>query len=316
MLMNHVYDEGVMLNILLNNCEGEPKQAIADIDDIGHRRPKRALKEVWKRLDELYGNEAEPVERLLAEIRDFKPISDADNEYNTKALMKLAQICQRIEMANQDRHETRHFTSQIGIKTLVDKTPPRFQSKWRDFVVTCEEQDCKPSFSNFRRRLDRLIKSRTLPMYRKTAVSTKVFVTGTEDEPEDNTKTLATATGDPTAKPSTSARPGVSKSMNATRTPSCAVHRDSLSHSTVECRAFARMTPAARGDSIRSSSCCYRCLAPGHSARECQTDFKCSNCQRVSHHSLLCYSPQVATLPSTGAAAHTTMAAEANVAHE
>ena len=287
----NIRDEQTIIDVLASNCEGEPHKAIADIDDVGHRRPKQTLKEIWRRLDETYGNDAEPIERVLNEIREFKPISDAENEANLKALIKLSQICQKIKVANLDSRDTHHFTSQIGIKSLVEKTPPRFQQKWRDFVVSREEKGRKATLEHFDDKLSYLIKVRSHPLYKKSSASTstKALATSVKSSHENGTKTSnISATHKPNSA-SASSRPSASSANVDAKTWTCVIHGERSLHPTTECKAFAKLKIYDRGEAVKKSSCCLRCFSPTHSLKDCKKNIKCSHCQRTNHHSLLCF---------------------------
>ena len=58
--------------------------------------------------------------------------------------------------------------------------------------------------------------------------------------------------------------------------PKCAAC--SGAHNVEKCQAFASMEASAKRKALMGVGACFRCGAPGHLARYCKTDVKCSEC--------------------------------------
>ena len=240
----------------------------------------------------MYGNEAEPIEKILQEIRDLKSIGETDNESNLKGLIKLSQLCQRIEVANLENDDLRHFSSQIGIKTIVEKAPPRMQRAWASFVVKREKKGKKATLKHFQERLSDEITAKTHPIYRKhtTTPSTKALATDTRPFRRDNSEaTVAQETSNATSGSPRAPKKGSGTPSSRDKRKSCAVHGDKVHHDTAACKVFRNNSIPERNEAIKKANHCIKCLKPGHQYKTCKHSVKCSVCQGTNHHKLLCY---------------------------
>ena len=77
---------------------------------------------------------------------------------------------------------------------------------------------------------------------------------------------------------------GATPSTTATELPKCI--SCSQAHGVEDCATFKALSVEARKKACSDAGACYRCGAPGHLARRCRSDAKCTTCNK-GHKTIL-----------------------------
>ena len=86
---------------------------------------------------------------------------------------------------------------------------------------------------------------------------------------------------------------GAASTATTTESPKCV--SCSQAHGVEECATFKALSVEAKKKTCNDAGACYRCGAPGHLARRCRTDAKCTTCNKA--HKTILHEIQVQRAP-------------------
>ena len=243
-------DEEDILNELAHWFKGIAKTYI-DIHRASEN-PKKALKKVWKKLDQHYAQNAESATEKLEKIIKEGPLSGEDAEgYNILAA-KLETAYEEVKAAGLEKE----FDAFHIIKRIVKEKIPHSADKFFEQDVARKIAD--KAFATKFRHLVSLINMRAQVLTAKGKVFEK-------NSTKQTAKLAATTT-----QPSYSERLRNSPKQQQRQLPqkkTCLVCK--YQHSTTECNVLSNLPMSLREQELRKNGLCFHCFQHGHLARNC-----------------------------------------------
>ena len=226
---------------VLRTCLGESvKNAIMNIHD--------NIDEIWKRLDERYGDPSRVADMVVNDIRRLRYIKEGDN----KAFIVLVETIERgyrdlvllgIEME----------ISNTGTVSIVEeKLPKDIRREWPNEVnkegSKVDLRNKFPSLMHFLLEQRKIIEYEFSDLRSIEIYKSKVHLINDENEDREEDGAVLQVS-----------------SYNQ----KCLVHENSSSHTTEECRNFMGMDVRTRIQLVRDRKGCWSCLKSGHRSAEC-----------------------------------------------
>ena len=271
-----IYDAQTVIDVLINNSEGRPKELIEQISNSGNQSPDAALACIWEMLERKYGSPEQASEALHQQVNDFKPVQDSRSEAEKNALENLLVLCNKILLASKTSASSAWYTSNTGISLLCQKTPRPFQDRWRKEHTRLMEARKPITLEAFTTVFQRYVSEVTNPAFR-------------EYQPRPKTRALLTSTASTDSKAPRKERstptPEASSSKSSLRCPMC----DSQYHSALyRCSEFRKLNNSERWSKVKRLGCCSRCLTTGHKRDQCPKQWNCLKCDSSEHNFRLC----------------------------
>ena len=207
------------------------------------------LNQIFKRLDEKYGDPTKMVDSIITEIQRFRKIENDD----TKRLIDFINL---IERASHDLDNVK-MGSEINntnvVSMIESKLPKCLALNWyRHIHSSVAEIDRSKKFPSL---LKYMITERNALEYGQSDL--RLFT---------ERKIV---------------------SINHVKVVKCLIHKDD-SHNTSECSSYLSYTIDQRFDLLKSNRACFSCLSGGHLSFDCRNRIKCivDNCGWFHHVSL------------------------------
>ena len=151
---------------ILRSClEKEPAETVKGVDD--------DIKEMWKRLDEKYGDPAKLTDAIINTIQDIRPIEEGENE-------RLIVLINAVEDGYKDLKKLgleREITTTSSVSIIERKLPANIKREWAKLVSaddsTVDKTDKFPSLLNFLLSQKRAIEYDTTELRLTTASTMK-----------------------------------------------------------------------------------------------------------------------------------------------
>ena len=217
--------------------------------------------QIWKRLDQKYGNRRKLVDTILHDIKQLKLCND---EQPSKTLIMI----EVLEKAHRDLKilgMEQEICNATIISSIEEKLPAEIEKEWIKLATDIDEneqdREMFPELLNlligFKRRLE--YKHSEIRNGMKTMKGSS-NVTRTSNE---ETTTI-----------------------NASRNQ-CWIHLNE-DHPIWRCEIFKKKSPKERADLAKENNACFKCLEVGHISIFCRRNFKCNQegCGG-RHHALL-----------------------------
>ena len=220
--------------------------------------------EMWKRLDEKYGDEGKMVDIILADVKNFKQIKDNEN----KRLIQFIDVLEKVNLEMKFLGRESELQNTTIVNIIERKLPNDLKMKWIERIY---EQNS---------RVDKLNKFPDLLAF---LLERKLMLEYNEDKLES------------TSEPSRTAKIHLARKQEEVRGPEtmqkattfCLLHSTGV-HKTEDCRLFLQKTVEDRSALVKEKKACFNCLLIGHTARNCRNKAACpkKECGK-NHHKLL-----------------------------
>ena len=271
-----IYDAQTVIDVLINNSEGRPKELIEQISNSGNQSPDAALACIWDMLERKYGSPEQASEALHQQVNDFKPVQDSRSEAEKNALENLLVLCNKILLASKTSASSAWYTSGTGISLLCQKTPKPFQDRWRKEHTRLMEARKPITLEAFTNVFQRYVSEVTNPAFR-------------ELQPRTKTRALLTTTSGTDSKTPRKERSTPTPEVSSSKASSRCLMCSSQSHTALyRCYEFKRLSNAEKWSKVRLLGICHRCLAPGHKRDQCPKQWNCLGCDSSEHNFRLC----------------------------
>ena len=244
---------------ILRSClEKEPAETVKGIDE--------DIKEMWKRLDEKYGDPAKLTDAIINTIQDIRPIKEGENT-------RFIELVDAVEDGYKDLKRLgleREITTTSSVSIIERKLPANIKREWAKLVsadnTMVDKTDKFPSLLNFLLSQKRAIEYDTTEL-RLTTTST---IKGSAHYAKTNK--------DSTQRREDSTRPQNSK---------CLFHRES-DHWTSDCKFYLSKSNEDKMKILKEKGACWSCLRRGHRLLECRKKKPCSvnGCTKWHHQTL------------------------------
>lgn len=275
------------LDLLVKWLGKESSEHVKRIRAVHVTNPRAALHLSWQRLQECYGTPEMVENALFKRLDSFPRLSAKDNV----KLRELSDLLMELLAAKDDGYlpGLAYLDTPRGIKPIVEKLPPGLQEKWLTTGSRFKEQHrvTFPPSSFFVDFINIQAKARNDPSFalssnsqsyskgEKTPLKQSGFKTAVSVHKTDVSATVDADT--------TSATDTEKKDIDPARY--CPVHKKT--HPLEKCRSFRMKTLLERKDILKEHKRCYKCCAPNHLARVCQTTLKCGECESERHCSAM-----------------------------
>ncbi|XP_078370325.1 uncharacterized protein LOC144654092 [Oculina patagonica] len=239
----------------LRSCLGkEPLARVKSVDD--------DIEEMWKRLDEIYGDPTKVADVIINDIRRVKAVKEGEN----KRFVELVNI---IEDGHRDLRRLgleSEIRTTSSVSIIKRKLPTDIRKEWAKLLSSepspVDRTNKFPSLLQFLLTQKRAIEYDSAELRIFSAPTAKVFTH------------YAAATGNKDHQ-----RPG---------TFSKCVFHDNAEHFTSECKLYLSKPVGERIKMLKEKGACWSCLRYGHRLRNCKKAKECgvSNCKKKHHVTL------------------------------
>ena len=219
--------------------------------------------EVWKRLDNKYGNRRKLVDSILTDIKQLKMCND-DQPLKTLAMIEVIEKAYRdLEMLGM----TREINNSTIISSIESKLPSEIEKEWIKLATYLDENN--PEEDRFPELLKLLVEFKRRLEYKHSELRSAA------KESRGRTYLAKDAYDDEVMN-----RVPVQRNR-------CWIHPQE-DHPIWKCEEFRSKEPKERSDIVKENNACFKCLEKGHIARWCRRNFACNHdgCGGP-HHNLL-----------------------------
>ena len=246
---NVMKDEATVSYALRNALRDHIKSLVRNMSD--------DLKEMWRRLEERYGDEGKIVEIVLNDIKHFKPL----RENEERRLLQFIDIIEKANLELKYLNRESEIKNSTIISIIEEKLPDELRRKWIERIYdkdsTIDKKDKFPGFLKFL-------------LERKMVIEYEITLTKrNRDEFKGNVKMTI----------SKNEETDISKIR-------CLLH-PSGAHRTEECRLFLDKNVRERADIVKENRACFNCLNVGHTSRTCRNRNLCSKAECGKNHHVL-----------------------------
>ena len=238
---------------ILTSClKGEALEKVKNVDD--------DIENVWKRLDEIYGDPCKLADEVMNDIKRIDPVMENDDS----SLVSMIDIIERgyrdLKRMNMDGEISNSQT----VSLIEERLPYTIKLKWSKRVKKDGSTICWANkFSNM---MIFLLEQKRIREYANSDIRGNVqetagmsnYVSGHRNQNAD------TSTGS-----------------------SCLVH-SSEKHVTSVCNVYCGMSPKERVELLSKHNACFSCLKPYHRSSQCWKKVKCGveQCEKMHHESI------------------------------
>ncbi|KAJ8020558.1 hypothetical protein HOLleu_40182 [Holothuria leucospilota] len=245
------------VNIIISNVDGDTKSLIKRISDIHVSDPSLGLQRIWAYLDKRHGAKEAVEKELMNKLEDFPRISKNDS----KRLEDYGYLLMEVQYVKETKQYPGLLVldSSRGVQPLVEKLPEWIQKRWRDKGYLYKESH-SVSFPPFGVFVE--------------------FVQGQArvlNDPSFAPVQAKTIKGDSSHKSAVTVRKTEVK--DADKMAKCPIHK--TAHSLQDCRSFREKPIEERTTLVKDNHLCFKCLLPGHLARNCKSAVKCETCGKT-----------------------------------
>ena len=260
---------------VLRSCLGnEPAKAVKSIDD--------DVTEMWKRLDEKYGDPAKVADVIIDGIRRTRMIREGEEK-------RFIEFVETVEDGYRDLKRLgmeAEITTTSSVSIIEKKLPSDVRRKWAERVSaensTVDKSNKFPSLLKF------LQNQRSAMEY--DSASLRATATPWSSPP-------------PKAIHHTVAKEENDLNSQRAALPKCLIHENGK-HSTEDCKVYMSKTLEEKMALLKDKGACWSCLKGGHRARACRAKKPCGiNECPLKHHQSLHEVNQLSTTPANEASA-------------
>ena len=264
LVANEIKKTSTVAYILRDSLSGTPADLVRNIDD--------NLEEMWKRLDEKYGEKTKLIDVVMTDLKRLKPLKNKD-------YVEFIKMVELIERGYRDleRLGLEAEMNATTVSMVEEKLPPDIKMKWSEEVRGKETKSKVESSGKFPYMLEFLLERKGIIEYNIDEMRSYT----PHEKADINHMGLDNSTGD---------YPRVR----------CVFHQ-SNAHLTTECNAYNDLSGEDKEKLIRDSRACWSCLKTGHRSARCLERKRCtkSGCNFSHHESLPCPSTQGGSVSHT-----------------
>ena len=269
--------------VLRRSLGEKPLQVIGAIDD--------DISEIWKRLDERYGDPIKMADSIMRDFEKIRPVKDGDDK-------RLVELVDNVERSYNDLTKVgmeREISNTRVVGDIERRLPPIVRREWSrslyDDKSEVDRSDRFPALLQF------LIKEKKSVEYELSEIRSLTH----------SNSPRATVNATDVKERSETTRRDVFKK--------CLIHDDGK-HATPECRVFMGKSAQERAQLIKEKGACYCCLNRGHRVSDCRKRRKCGvmNCTRAHHPILHCDYQGAEQTPTSTVNNHTVASSRSNEA--
>lgn len=274
------------LDLLVKWLGKDSSEHVKRIRAVHVTNPKAALQLSWDRLHECFGTPEIVENALFNRLDNFPRLSARDN---TK-LRLLSDLLMELLAAKDDGYlpGLAYLDTPRGIKPIVEKLPPGLQEKWLSVGSKYKEhhRTTFPPFSFFVDFVYGQAKARNDPNF-SLSISSQPYSKGekTPFRPSEFRTALSVHKTDVSATTDANTSSSIDTERNSDPARYCPVHKKA--HPLEKCRSFRAKTFQERIDILKEQKRCFKCCAPNHLAKDCQTPLKCGECDSERHCSAM-----------------------------
>ena len=252
---NVIKDEATVSHALRNALPENIKSLVRNMSD--------DLKEMWRRLEERYGDEGKIVEIVLNDIKHYKPV----RENEERRLLNFIDIIEKADLELKYLGRESEIKNSTIISIIEEKLPDELRRKWIERIYdkesTIDKRDKFPGYLKFL-------------LERKMVIEYEINLTKrTRDDIKGNVKMT------------------ISKNEEADFSKNKCLLHPSGTHKTEDCRLFLDKNAKQRADIVKDNRACFNCLVAGHTSRTCRTRKVCSKAECGKNHHLLLHDDNV-----------------------
>ena len=195
-----------------------------------------------------------------------KPISEKDPQ----GLLNFYADLSRVHCLAEETGRAQDFDAKSTIDAVLKKKLPHLTAKWfKKFVKYRKSNNADLGFSDF---LDFVDEEHSLAEMYFRAMGSFGATGGGAKPPVVGAKIAATSAmgGGKSSAGSAAPTPGKCPLCNA-------------AHTLAECHPFRDADAETKRRACSATRACFKCLEPGHIARDCRTETRCTTCQRPHH---------------------------------
>lgn len=263
---HHIFPElgsGSKAAYVLKSCLSDaPFDAVCNVDD--------DIKEMWKRLDEKYGQPSKLADVVVFDIKNMGYVKEGDDE----AFLELVNT---VERGYRDliRVKMECEISNNGTVSLIEERLPRdIKREWSREVnksgSVVEEKNKFPYLLKFLQEQRRIIEYESSDLRNGSPIRKgRANLIDAEGKFVDDKMHQE------------------DKIRLEDKAPRCLIH-NSNNHITADCRVFHEKTPEEKIQLLKEKRACWSCLKSGHRSVDCRSRKRCNveNCLKFHHESL------------------------------
>ena len=228
----------------LRQCLGKNVEAVLGSGDFD-------IKQIFKRLDERYGDPGKITDAIICEIQKFRKIESEDGRRVVEFINLIEKAFYDLKSVGMERE-----ISNVNVTSIIEsKLPKSLALNWYRFI------HCDAS---------KVDKSNKFPeLLNFLSVERKALEYSMSD-----------------LRYSFQSKSGMVNYIATENHSNCLIHNDG-SHKTSECKTYLKMTLNNRYDLMKQFAACFSCLSPNHLMSECKNRIKCIHgCGKYHHETL------------------------------
>ena len=233
---------------ILRSCLGkEANDTVKSIDD--------DIQEMWKRLDEKYGDPAKVADAIINTIQNVRPIKEGENK-------KFIELVDAVEDGYNDLKKLgleREITTTSSVSIIERKLPPEIRKEWAKLVSadnsTVDKTNKFPSLLSFLLSQKRAIEYdiAELRVTNNPTVKGSVHYTNTSKKTEEG-----------------------SSGHTYQSYSKCLLHKEA-DHWTSDCKLYLSKPIEEKMKLLKENGACWSCLRKGHRSLKCDSQLAVHN---------------------------------------
>ena len=241
---------------VLKSClTGTPLEVVKTVD--------HNISEMWRRLDDKYGEPTKVIDVIMYDIKRMQPIKDNENNKFVKLVDTIESAYRDLERLNLEREISNTST----VSMIEEKLPNDVYEKWAEKVKGCNGANID-KLNKFPALLEFLVERKSVIEY----MSTDLRASASSHKGNIH---LAQETSNNVTDNETTER------------YRCWMHKNN-SHGVHECTLFSEKTPEERIRLVKENRACWSCLKIGHKSSFCRSRRRCNEDEcRGFHNPLL-----------------------------
>ena len=211
------------------------------------------IQEIWKRLDEKYGDPAKVADAIISTIQNVRPIKEGENK-------KFIELVDAVEDGYNDLKKLgleREITTTSSVSIIERKLPPEIRKEWAKLVSadnsTVDKTNKFPSLLSFLLSQKRAIEYdiTELRVTNNPTVEGSVHYTNTSKKTEEG-----------------------SSGHTYQSYSKCLLHKEA-DHWTSDCKLYLSKPIEEKMRLLKENGACWSCLRKGHRSLKCRKKKRC-----------------------------------------
>ncbi|XP_019220198.1 uncharacterized protein LOC102082150 [Oreochromis niloticus] len=270
------------MDLLVKWLGSESAKHAKRIRSIHINQPAKGLSMIWNRLDASYGSSEAMEKALFQKLDSFPKIGNKDYS----KLRDLSDLLMELDAAKAEGAlpGLLCLDTPRGVNAIAQKLPYGIQEKWLSHGPSYKQSHCVtfPPFSVFVSFIYQQAQMRNDPSFNFVSQTERVKM---EKPPWKNSRQREILVNKTEVSP---AARSDNRNKKNVEDPDrrCPIHKKP--HTLQKCRAFREKHLEERMNFLRENGICFKCCnSSAHTARECQSIIKCTECDSDRHSSAL-----------------------------